>query len=49
MGDFLGFVLFWTFIMVLIGIALKIVAAVGQKKANEKAQEKTETQDIADE
>ncbi len=39
MGEFLSFVLFWVFIMALIGGALKIVAVVGQKKAQEKAEE----------
>ena len=36
MGEFLSFVLFWVFIMALIGGALKIVAVVGAKKAREK-------------
>ena len=49
MGEFLSFVIFWVLVMALIGIALKIVAVVGQKKANEKEEEISETQDIADE
>lgn len=49
MGEFISFVLFWVFVMALIGIALKIVAVVGQKKANGKEEEIPETQDIADE
>ena len=38
MGEFFGFILFWLLIMALIGVALKVVAIWGQKKASEKAE-----------
>lgn len=49
MGEFLGFIVFWLFIMALIGLALKIVAVIGNKKNAEKSEEKSNTEDIADE
>lgn len=49
MGEFFGFILFWLLIMALIGVALKVVAIWGQKKASEKAEENNETTQKTDE